>query len=152
MTVELNRTTFRRLVQVNWLALVAVVPLGVWQALSQGWNDFDAAFTKLLQETYGRAEPPDWLLWTSGALLLAHVAALIGIYWFQPWARWMLWATVLIMAVLDTAFGQAASYAPAIETWLGTIGDAVFGAVVLASYCQPVANEFSGQRAPGELE
>ena len=150
MAIELNRATFRRLVQLNWLTLAAIIPIAAWQALSQGWNDFDAAFTKLLGDTYGYSEPSEWMQWTFVVLFVIHIAGAIGVYWFQKWARLALWLPIIVVAAADTALGLAATYEPTVQAWFLTFSDAVWGAVVFASYCRPVASAFSGEARSGD--
>lgn len=134
MSIELNQSTFRRLVQLYLLSFVASIVALVVEGII--WVDFIQAFDTLTIEHFG--EPSDLQLYTLGGLLLigaiAHIVAAIGLMKFKRWSKGLLWISLLLMIPIAFAPGYSFSWSGPWSIWVEMVGSALLGAIILLAY------------------
>ncbi len=150
MTIELNRTTFKRLVWFYLFLLGAgvvalVIELFVWSEFSK----FNDAFDKLAIDHFGQQS--EFQLGAGAVLAFAHIVALIGLLRFKRWARSLFWISLLLMIVPSVVPGFLIYWAGPLTSWIGFFDTAALGAILLLAY----AREYGAiwfARPPGEYE
>ena len=136
MSIELNQATFRRLVQLYLLSIVAsVVAFGIEYVV---WTDFIDAFDKLLIERFG--EPSDlqlfFVLGFMAVAVIVHIVAIFQLSKFRPWSRSFVWISLLVMLPVSFVPGFEFAWTGPLSTWAEWIGMALFGAILLLAYSQ----------------
>ena len=136
MSIELNQATFRRLVQLYLLSILAsVVAFGIEYVV---WTDFIDAFDELLIEHFGEPSDPQ-LFFVLGFMALAgivHIVAAFQLSKFRPWSRSFVWISLLVMLPVSFVAGFEFAWMGPISMWAEWIGLAVLGAILLLAYSQ----------------
>jgi len=147
MRIELSKATFRRCVQLYLAACVLAMALCLWQVLDARLTAFDFEFRELLGRYYGWSDYSNLELGTGAAILLAHIAATVGLLWFKRWARTLFWSSVLASVALVMAFGPPVEW---YEPWtmaLEVVFGGLFGAIVLLSYASGLGENWFSRSA-----
>ena len=142
MIIDLNRTTFRRLVQIDLLLVIAVLALAVYETLGAVWSDFSDDFDALVSKHFG--PPADAGFEAEIAILLLVLglalwmfASLIGLYWFKRWARFGTWASMLALFLLMWLLpGQSVGYSSRFMDILTFLDSAATGMILLLAYAK----------------
>lgn len=138
--IELNRSTFRRLVQFNIATGIATVIVALYEAFSPRWISFSTDFDSLVLRYFGDvdslSETSRWLLMgVYCGLILWLVASLIGLFWFKRWARFsFLASTVCMYAIAFLSPGLVANYGTALSDAVAFAECASSGAILLLAY------------------
>ncbi len=137
--IDLNRTAFRRMVQLHLAVLALVLGSTVLNATVPSLVAFGDGFDALVGEHFGSAFPPDHIMWPAAitfiVALIWSIVSTIGLLWFKRWARFGNWASIgLMYAVSILAFGSRPVYSTMLENVLFFISNALFGAIILLSY------------------
>ena len=141
MSWELNRATFRRLVQLYLVTLPIFIAAAVVEAFGDGWREFGDEFDSLSSERFGPTgfdTLPVWLVTGSLVLLLTWmIASNVGLLWFKRWARFGTWASVIVMyAVLLAIDGYRPSYTSPVYDWAMLVDGGLLGAILLLAYAR----------------
>ncbi|HEX8364542.1 MAG TPA: hypothetical protein VF603_04570 [Allosphingosinicella sp.] len=147
MRIELSKATFRRCVQLYLAACVLATALCLWQVLDARLTAFDFEFRELLRRYYGWSDYSDLALGAGAAILLAHLAAMIGLLWFKRWARTLFWSSVLVAVALGTAFGAPVEWYQGWTMALEVVLGGLFGAIVLLSYASGLGENWFNRSA-----
>ena len=137
MRLELDRPTFKRLVQFYLLTFAAVVGALAWEAFSPGLRTFAEAYDRLVDAHFG-TPAPEWDI-AAGVLgmiaLLWHLASAFGLLWYKRWARFGFWASLVLILLVE--FFPLVSR-PGFQTfwtgWFTTVNASLFGAILLIAY------------------
>ena len=146
MQIKLNRTAFRRLVQMYMLSTAVCIALAARFLIVPRWAAFEEEF-RLLAETHFGGPPPDWLMWLSlavGALSIEWiVVSIAGLFWFKRWARLGTWASIpgCFIAML-VMIGETPEYTTLIDDLFTMTNSALLGAIVLLSYAKGYGAEW----------
>lgn len=138
--IELNRSTFRRLVQFKIATAIATVIVAGCEAFSPRWISFSTEFDSLVLRYFGNADeltaPTLWLLMgIYGGLVLWLVASMVGLLLFERWARFGFWAsTVCMYAIAFISPGLIAVYSSALSNVVTFADCALSGAILLLAY------------------
>ena len=139
MALELNRATFRRLVQFYLLLLPIGVAAFVIELITGPWLAFSNAFDALAAQHFGPdafvEDAPSWPLALLLSLFAWMVASTIGLLWFRRWARFGAWASVLgIVAGMMMIDGYRPSYTSPVLDVFTIINGTLGGAILLLAY------------------
>lgn len=134
MSIELNKLTFRRLVQIYLVLFLVSIPLTVWQVLSPTYEAFDLEFQALVARYYGHTGYSDGEMVAAGVLLLIHLASVVGMLWFKPWARLLFWSSIMFLLAFDVIVGTPVEWLDRWGSWGQVLGSALFGAIILLAY------------------
>jgi hypothetical protein len=118
-----------------WISFVAIVPFTIYEIVSLAWSDFDGRFIDLQKQTFGYSEYSDLAIAVAGAIILAHIISAVALFWTLRWARFLFWFTIVIAMIFDFAWGNRVSYSSREFGWFDTWSSALFGAIILVSYC-----------------
>ena len=145
--IELNRATFRRLVQLYIVTLLLSSVPAIWQLFDPFWKSFDERFEQLVLSQFGQQAHPDWLMWTAGISFVLvgtwSVASMVGLLWFKRWARLGFWASAIpLLALASVTLGFRPYFATMLDDIFGIVGEALFGAIVLLSYAEGLGAEW----------
>lgn len=138
--IELNRSTFRRLVQFNMATGIATVIVALYEAFSPKWIAFSTEFDDLVLRYFGDAdsvsETGRWLLMgVYCGLLFWLVASLIGLLLFKRWGRFgFLASTICMCAIAFLSPGLVANYSSALSDVVAFAEGASGGAILLLAY------------------
>jgi hypothetical protein len=115
-------------------------------------SSLDLIFPSLIPETIGKAfdelpAPPILSLFAAGALFLVTfggmIAAVVGLYLFQPWARQLaLWMTALGL-LFHPLFGV--SLQSGLAQMLLDVSTLLWGAVLAMSFVSSLSNRFAAR-------
>jgi len=149
MQLELNRATFRRLVQLYAASyLISTAVIAAELLLLGGWLEFSDDFDAIVARHFGTSSFDMSEYWTLGALLFILTwtfASIAGLYWFKPWARFGNWASAVIASVTLLAVdGYRPSYTSPAVDFLLLINGGLFGAIVLLSYAKGFGADWFG--------
>jgi len=142
MSIELNRTTFKRLVQLYLLGLAVAVVASTYETVA--WSGFGDAFDELVRQHFG--ETADWEMYLAlviGLLsLAAHIGAAIGLMGFRRWARPTFWGSMLLLFCMMLIPGLGPSWSGFWSMITETATSALFGAILLLSYARDYGAEW----------
>lgn len=141
MKIELNQTTFRRLVQLHIAWTIIVFVTFSRQFILPSWVTFGAAFDQLAATHFRSVGPSDALIWPAMGLALLligwMIASMVGLLWFQRWARFGTWASTIGSFVLLIAiFGTTPGFSTPLDDALSLVDSALFGAILLLAYAK----------------
>ena len=142
MIIDLNRATFRRLVQIDLLLVGALVALAVYEALGPAWSDFSDDFDTIAAKHFGPSayagfEAEIAILLLLLGLALWMFASLVGLYWFKRWARFGTWASMLALFLLMWLLpGQSVGYSSRFMDILTFLDSAATGMILLLAYAK----------------
>jgi hypothetical protein len=136
MHVELNRTTFVRLVQLYVLTLALEVGAAIYESFGPNWSAFSSDFDALAEQHFSAPSEP--ILISLAVFyafpLLWGLASIVGLLWFKKWARFGFWASVVLF--MPTMF-IAGMYPYFVSPWTDLariLSGALFGAILLLAY------------------
>lgn len=141
MAVELDRTTFRRLVwlhvAVGSASLLAVAP----QYLSDRWQTFSLAFEALVDQQLGVDTTPAAVAIAFAGIAIGAfvwmIASIVGLLRFRSWGRTgTVASTALLLVLYPLALGSRPTFTSAVEVLLTFVDSALFGAIVLLAYAK----------------
>lgn len=134
MAITLNRTTFRRLVQLYLLSIVIAVAAYALEYVI--WQRFADAADRLTTEHFGEAS--DIQLFSLGGLMfaafVAHVVAIFGLFAFKRWSRGLSWLSLVVMLPGGFLPFLTISWTGFWTAWIEMIGAALFGAILTLAY------------------
>lgn len=148
MQIELNRATFRRLVQLYAVSLVLLCVTVAAELFVSEWLAFSDEFDAIVARRFGASgfdTAPYWAFGSIGAVLIWMIASIVGLLSFKRWARFGNWASVLVGFVPMLVFdGYTPSYtSPAVDL-VSEINCGLFGAIVLLSYAKGLGADWFG--------
>jgi hypothetical protein len=152
MTWELNRSLFRRLVQLYIFVLLACVLVTVAQLFDSQMVGFSADFDALVAKRFGE---PDPVLEDAGmvvllAVVLWHLVATGGLLRFKNWARWGFWVSAVLMWILTFVPPLRPMYGWPLGSLLSAAFEGLFATIVLLSYSRDHGGTWFGA-APQQL-
>ena len=134
--MELNRTTFRRLVQTYLLLMVLTLATAVYEAFRPAWESFSADFDDLVERHFGVPQE-HWFAAAGVACsisLLWGLASAVGLLSFRRWARFGFWASFLLFSPVLMVPGFYPYYMTPWGDLLAISASAAFGAILLLAY------------------
>jgi|GEM_PF-5949558 len=134
MQIELNWSTFRRLVQLELLLLIALILAVAIEVLIPGYAAFDVAFDELAAE-HGFDDAPDILIVPiSGLLITAYVGSLVGMLRGSRAARNIYFATFVLGWPCAWLLSRPVTWSANVTDFVLTLGAMVSGALLLLAY------------------
>jgi len=138
--IELNRATFRRLVQLYVAFFLLTIAIIAAELMNSRWWTFSEEFDALVARIFGVSGVdtfPIASLVVLLGLLVWMIASMIGLFWYRRWARFGSWASIIAlfgaMFVID---GYRPSYTSPLLNMLTLVDGALFGAIILLSYAK----------------
>jgi hypothetical protein len=133
MTIELNKKTFKRLVQLYLLTIPLMIivteaelTIGPWMAL---YDQFD----KIVEANIDRVLSDDVRVLITGAIVLLHLVGMFGLLRFRKWGRPVFFWPIVLLFVLDVFFGTPTFFSP-LSNVIYYIDAALFGMILLLAY------------------
>ena len=147
MTIELNRTTFKRLVWLYIATSLLAVAASLPHLLSVRWFNFGEVFDQLVAEEFGSSTWSDtvWLVVGVGllGLVIWMVASIFGLFYFRRWARFGVWASVVLLLVISVViFRFRPIFGSIWDDVAITFSSALLGAIVLMAYAKGLGDEW----------
>jgi hypothetical protein len=138
MAVELNRATFKRLVQLYLLSILAVLAGATYETFDPTYAAFSTEFDELRSQYFNEISDP--ALYAVGALCvvgtIAHIAAAVALLSFRRWGRWMFWGSLLLTLPIGFSSALYPYWSSFWTDWSTFAGSGLFGMIVLLAYAR----------------
>jgi hypothetical protein len=136
MSVDLNRGTFRRLVQLYLLSLVLTVLAAIYEAFHPAYAAFSAEFDSLAVKHFGELTDTQLYILAIPVVggFIAHLTASFALLRFKRWARWLFWLPLLVGIGFALIPSLAVYWTGFWTGWMTFVGSAIFGMILLLAY------------------
>ena len=134
MTIEWNRASYIRLLQLYVLSLVLTVLSAAYELFA--WSDFSTEFDKLTDTYFGEPSDAQWIAVSiiTVPAMVAHICSIVGLFSYRSWARLLFWVSLIALLLPSATPGLSVTYSGFAIMILETIGSALFGVIVMISY------------------
>ena len=124
MVLEPSRATFKRLVWLQIISLLAIFPIAAVELVDSRYVRFESLFIDAVDQAFGATLRLPDVAWIGGGLfILLFAVSLVALLWFKRWAR----SGYLIALAALTAFAMFESYPVAYSSWMVTVLELVSG-------------------------
>jgi len=150
MSIELNQSTFRRLVQLYLLSVALTFVAFGYEWFSPKWSAFDSEFIALSEKHFGTLNAEIGTLIAIGVYLIGLIAwgivSTVGLLWFKRWARFGFWASAIACLPVIYIPGFYPYYSAPLSDLGAMISSVLFGAILLLAYSRDYgADWFAGR-------
>ncbi len=147
MAIELNKTTFRRLVWLYVASLVALVGSITFEIVDSKFAAFTTEFDQLAARYYESFD--DWnetvLMVLAGIVTLCSVwaiASIVGMLRFKRWGRFGFWAPLIVAFPLLVILPVYPAVTTAMTEIALMLNTALFGAILLIAYARGLGDSW----------
>ncbi len=140
--IELNQAMFRRLVLFDLLVLAATFAIELYESLSPRWVAYSDEFYAMSSKYFRSFKDLNIVglvivIAVASVLFVWFIASILGLLWFQRWARFGMWAsTVGLFIFMFLVPGLDVSYASPLSDALLFTDSALTGAILLLAYAK----------------
>ena len=147
MKLELSQTTFKRLVWLQIICLVALFPVAAFEVLDPRYSNFETLFLNAVDQAFGVTPSlPDAAWIGAGLVILWFAVSLVALLWFKRWAR----SGYLITLAGLTVFAMFEGYPVAYSGWmlivLELVSGLAAGATLLLAYGKGAGDDWFSPR------